>query len=81
VRGIRGGQDEGALDLSVVIVSYNVQHYLAACLESIPAGTDGLSVEVFVVDNDAEAIEVTRRRLERLPGCAPYEFREIAALW
>ena len=25
-----------------------------------------------MVDN----IEVTRRRLERLPGCAPYEFRD-----
>ena len=64
MRGIRGGQDEGALDLSVVIVSYNVQHYLAACLESIPAGTDGLSVEVFVVDNaspDASAELVARR--------------------
>jgi len=29
-----------------------------------------------MVDNNAEAIEVTRRRLERLPGCAPYEFRD-----
>ena len=50
------------------------------------SGTTGIVAERLgrrwlMVDNNAEAIEVTRRRLERLPGCAPYEFREIAALW
>jgi len=38
-------------DLSIVIVSYNVARYLAACLGSLDAGCDGLAVEVFVVDN------------------------------
>ena len=61
------GEDKGEgarPDLSVVIVSYNVEHYLAACLDSIPAGCDGLSVEVFVVDNaspDGSAELVARR--------------------
>lgn len=51
-------------DLSVVIVSYNVRHYLADCLESLPAGCGGMSVEVFVVDNasaDESADLVTRQ--------------------
>lgn len=61
---VRGGGEEVLPDLSVVIVSYNVEQYLAACLESLPAGTGGLSVEVFVVDNaspDGSAELVARR--------------------
>lgn len=64
MRGLRVGQGEGVPDLSVVIVSYNVQRYLAACLESLPAGANDLSVEVFVVDNaspDGSAELVARR--------------------
>lgn len=34
-----------------MIVSYNVRRYLADCLESLAAGYEGLSAEVFVVDN------------------------------
>jgi len=44
---IRGGN----LDLSVVIVSYNVRPYLAECLNSIEAACDGIGKEIFVVDN------------------------------
>lgn len=39
-------------DISVVIVNYNVRHFLVECLESFyRSKTDGLSIEVFVVDN------------------------------
>lgn len=38
-------------DLSIVIVSYNVRDYLAACLSALPEATVGLSFETFVVDN------------------------------
>lgn len=37
--------------LSIVIVSYNVKHYLAQCLDSIARAIGSLRVEVFVVDN------------------------------
>ena len=44
---------ETALDLSVVIVSYNVREHLLACLETVCASlkTGGLRGEVIVVDN------------------------------
>lgn len=37
--------------ISVIIVSYNVKHYLEQCLRSVLAASEGLEVEVFVVDN------------------------------
>ena len=40
------------MDVSVVIVSYNTQALLAACVDSVfDREPDGLSVEVIVVDN------------------------------
>ena len=37
--------------LSVVIVSYNVRHYLDQCLESVQKALGDMDAEVFVVDN------------------------------
>lgn len=42
---------DGDIDLSVVVVSYNVRSYLADCLRSLPAACQGLTWEVVVVDN------------------------------
>lgn len=39
------------IDLSIVIVSYNVRDLLRACLSSLPQAAPGLETEVFVVDN------------------------------
>ncbi len=39
------------LKLSVVIVSYNVKHFLEQCLHSVRAAAAGLDAELFVVDN------------------------------
>ena len=41
------------MDLSVVIVSYNVRYYLEQCLRSVFAAGEGLEMEVFVIDNDS----------------------------
>lgn len=41
------------MDLSIVIVSYNTKEMLRACLNSLEAGTEGLTVETFVVDNNS----------------------------
>ncbi len=41
----------GYVDLSIVIVNYNVRDLLRRCLESIPAGAGGLACETIVVDN------------------------------
>jgi len=38
-------------DLSVIIVSYNVKYHLEQCLRSVQAASEGLSVDIWVVDN------------------------------
>lgn len=40
--------------LSVVIVSYNVKHYLLQCLDSLQRALDGIDAEIFVVDNHSK---------------------------
>ena len=40
-----------AIDLSVIIVSYNVEHFLHLCLESVFFATKNIRAEVIVVDN------------------------------
>ncbi|SDB84801.1 glycosyltransferase family 2 protein [Williamwhitmania taraxaci] len=39
------------MKLSIIIVSYNVKHFLDQCLQTVQAATAGLDAEVFVVDN------------------------------
>ena len=42
------------MKLSVVIVNYNVCHYLEQCLQSVQKALEGIEGEVFVVDNHSE---------------------------
>ncbi len=39
------------MKLSVIIVSYNVTHFLEQCLHSVHAASSGIDTEIFVVDN------------------------------
>ena len=41
------------MKLSIVIVNYNVQHFLESCLGSVMLACEGIEAEVFVVDNDS----------------------------
>ncbi|MEC8634597.1 MAG: glycosyltransferase, partial [Bacteroidota bacterium] len=46
------------MDVSVIIVNYNVEHFLSQCLLSVRAGVAvleqaGYAAEVFVVDNNS----------------------------
>ncbi|MFZ9943739.1 MAG: glycosyltransferase family 2 protein, partial [Bacteroidia bacterium] len=41
------------MQLSVVIVNYNVKHFLEQCLLSVRKAVHGLEAEVFVVDNQS----------------------------
>jgi GT2 family glycosyltransferase len=41
------------LKLSVVIVNYNVQHFLEQCLHSVRKAVAGMEAEVYVVDNNS----------------------------
>ena len=40
--------------LSIIIVNYNVQHFLEQCLYSVERAIDSLEAEVIVVDNDSK---------------------------
>ncbi|MBN1116262.1 MAG: glycosyltransferase [Bacteroidales bacterium] len=41
------------MDLSIVIVNYNVKHFLEQCLHSVEKAKENLETEVFVVDNNS----------------------------
>ncbi|MFV0590589.1 MAG: glycosyltransferase [Draconibacterium sp.] len=41
------------MDLSVVIVNYNVKHFLEQCLHAVFRAAKNISAEVFVVDNNS----------------------------
>lgn len=56
------------LDLSIIIVSWNVADLLAACLTSIDAGLGALQVEVIVVDSGSTdtTVAMIRQRFPRV---------------
>lgn len=41
------------MDISVVIVNYNVKYFLEQCLQSVRLASEGLATEVIVVDNNS----------------------------
>jgi O-antigen biosynthesis protein len=41
------------MDISIVIVNYNVQYFLEQCLISVQRALSGVNAEVFVVDNNS----------------------------
>lgn len=43
--------EPGAIDVSLVILNYNVKDFLDNCLASVWKAREGLSTEIFVVDN------------------------------
>lgn len=42
------------MQLSIIIVSYNVKYFLEQCLASVQRAIEGLQAEIFVVDNNSE---------------------------
>lgn len=52
------------MDLSVVIVNYNVQYFLDQCLTSVLRSGSSLKMEVFVVDNNSVdgSVEMVRKK-------------------
>lgn len=56
------------MDLSVIIVSYNVKHFLEQCLLSVFNALNGIEAEVFVVDNASGdgSCEMVRERFKRV---------------
>jgi len=54
------------MKLSIVIVNYNVKYFLEHCLQSVYDALDGITSEVFVVDNVSSDNSVAMLR-ERFP--------------
>ncbi len=50
------------MDLSIIIVNYNVRHFLEQCLHSVQKAIGGIRAEVFVVDNNSVDGSVTEIR-------------------
>ena len=54
------------MQLSIIIVNYNVRHFLEQCLLSVNKATANITAEVFVVDNDSTDDSLTMVR-EQFP--------------
>ncbi|MEM7657880.1 MAG: glycosyltransferase, partial [Bacteroidota bacterium] len=42
------------MELSIIIVNYNVKHFLEQCLQSVFRALEGIEAEVIVVDNNSK---------------------------
>ncbi|MBT8220133.1 MAG: glycosyltransferase family 2 protein [Bacteroidia bacterium] len=58
--------------LSVVIVNYNVKHFLSQCLNALDNSLDGIDAEFIIVDNNSE--DNSQAYIE---SCASKDFRYI----
>jgi len=47
-------RSDPAFQLSVIIVNYNVRHFLEQALRSVQKASEGLSIETWVVDNNSQ---------------------------
>lgn len=63
------------MQLSVIIVNYNVKYYLGQCLESVRRASQDLQVETFVVDNLSSDGSIAYLR-ERFPEVTFIENKE-----
>lgn len=63
------------MDLSVVIVNYNVKYFLEQCLMSVQQAKQDLEMEVFVVDNNSVdgSVEMVRRKFPEVKVIANKE--------
>jgi len=52
------------MKLSVVIVNYNVRHFLEQCVQSVTKALSGIEGEIFVVDNNSVdgSVEMIREK-------------------
>jgi GT2 family glycosyltransferase len=54
--------ERGVCDLSVIVISYNTRELLPKCFEYLRTAADGLTIEIFVVDNGSNdgSVELVR---------------------
>ncbi len=63
------------MKLSIVIVNYNVQHFLEQCLHSVFAATNNVESEVWVVDNNSVdgSVEMVKEKFPQVKLIASKE--------
>lgn len=56
------------MKLSIIIVNYNVQHFLEQCLHSIRKAVKNIPSEIFVVDNNSVdgSVEVVKKKFQEV---------------
>jgi GT2 family glycosyltransferase len=56
------------MDLSIIIVNYNVKYFLEQCLISVKAAVEGVSAEIFVVDNASsdDSVDLIRQKFPEI---------------
>ena len=56
------------MTLSIVIVNYNVRHYLEQCLTSVYNAAEGIETDVFVVDNNSvdDSVQMVREKFPQV---------------
>lgn len=64
IQSAEGQTQTGNIDISVIIVNYNVKEFAANLLESLEKARDGLNLEIFLVDNASSdgSLSYLRRR-------------------
>jgi len=72
---------DNKLDISIIIVNWNVRDLLEKCLTSIFKQTQGISFEVFVIDNDStdKSVEMVKEKFPQVKLIANRENRGFAA--
>ena len=52
------------MTLSIIIVNYNVKHFLLQCLQSIEKASNNIKLEIIVVDNNSidDSVEVLKKK-------------------
>ena len=63
------------MQLSIIIVNYNVQHFLEQCLTSVEKASTGIDVEVIVVDNNSvdQSLSMVRQKFQQVKVIANKE--------
>ncbi|MBL4594385.1 MAG: glycosyltransferase family 2 protein [Flavobacteriales bacterium] len=56
------------MKLSIIIVNYNVMHFLEQCITSVNKATKNISAEVFVVDNNSpdDSVKMVREKFPEI---------------
>lgn len=63
------------MQISVVIVNYNVRYFLEHCLSSVVRAAEGMDVEIFVVDNQStdDSVEMVMKKFPQVTLIANLE--------